>query len=136
MINMKKMCIVFLTFGASCLFTNANAVGIGEFNREVAKERFDEIDVDQSGTIDLSELYASVDRRFAETDTNGDGELSKEEIKNHRKKMKFDRLDKDHNGYISEEELNIENVFVRMRFMSKADKNGDDLISKDEFFML
>lgn len=136
MINMKKMCIVFLTFGASCLFTNANAVGIGELNREVANERFDEIDVDNSGTIDLSELIMFVDQRFIDTDTNDDGELTKDEIKKHRKHMKFDRLDKDHNGYISEEELNIENVFVRMRFMSKADKNGDDLISKDEFFML
>ena len=97
--------MAFLIFGASWLSLNANAGEIGEFKRELALEHFNKIDVNQSETINRSELSILVDQMFTAIDTNGDGEAAKDEIKSHRKNMKFSMIDKDNDGLLSKEEL-------------------------------
>jgi len=129
---MNKIGVALLIFGVSCLSANVNASGKEEFKRELALEHFNKIDVNQSETIDRSELNIFFDQMFTAIDVNGDGEATKDEIKSHMKNMKFSMLDKDNDGYISKDELKAKNFWKHKRMFSKADSNDDGLLSKEE----
>jgi Ca2+-binding EF-hand superfamily protein len=137
---MNKINVIFLISGVFFLSANVNAGGKGEFKRELALEHFNKIDVNQSETIDRSELSIFVDQMFTAIDTNGDGEATKDEIKSHRENMKFSMkfsmLDKDNDGYISEDEMKAKSAWKRKRMFSKADSNDDGLLSKEELVEL
>ncbi len=90
----------------------ANAKG------KMLTDRFDEIDANNNGTIDLNELTTAIEARgekrqdrkdrFAELDTNNDGMLSKAEVdaSGHDRLIEnFAKIDTDGNGSLSEEEL-------------------------------
>ena len=129
---MNKISVAFLIFGASWLSANANAGGAGEFKHELALEYFNKIDVNQSETIDRYELNMFVDQMFTAIDTNGDGEATTDEIKSHRKNMKFSMLDENNDGYISGDELKAKGTWKHRRIFSIADSNDDGLLSKEE----
>lgn len=133
---MNKISVALLIFGVSCLSANVNAGGKGEFKRELALEYFNKIDVNQSKTIDRSELNIFFDQKFTAIDVNGDGEATKDEIKSHMKNMKFSMLDKDNDGYISKDELKAKSSWKYNRLFSKADSNDDGLLSKEELSQL
>jgi hypothetical protein len=96
--------------------------------------RWEKLDANGDGVITLNELDSKQSEFFAEADSDGDGALSKEEMKAHHQKkragkmaqhlgdengdgvvdrseydaaadVRFDKLDADGNGVISEEEL-------------------------------
>jgi Ca2+-binding EF-hand superfamily protein len=79
---------------------------------------FDKLDLNKDGYITQDEMRqaretrhdnmrAKMDERFKEADTNGDGQLSLEEVqaKMPRLAARFNELDKDKNGQLSKEEL-------------------------------
>jgi len=127
-----------------------------EFPSQFPKDAFDRLDTNHDGFIDETEWNAMRTRfggaggggpRTGESllkllDANGDGKISRDEFANIL--TLFDVLDKDHNGELSQEELNgffravneaqtqatggveVNNLF------EKYDKNKDGKITADE----
>lgn len=92
---MKKITLSALTlvaaFAASTAFANDHEGKEGPKGQHHGKH-FQESDTDGDGAISKAEWAAKGDKMFSETDTNGDGKISKEEMKAkheaHREKMK------------------------------------------------
>lgn len=85
---------------------------------ERSNDWFDKLDLNKDGYITQDEMRqaretrhgnmrAKMDERFKEADTNGDGQLSLDEVqaKMPRLASRFDELDKDKNGQLSKDEL-------------------------------
>ncbi|MEM9550481.1 MAG: calcium-binding protein [Pseudomonadota bacterium] len=72
---------------------------------------------------------------FSELDANADGELTEQELQNHRS-VRFQSLDADSNGSVTVEELDQnmrDNARDRAeRIVERLDANGDGALSEDE----
>lgn len=97
-------------------------------------EHFDEIDADKDGKVTQDELKAHHDAKKAEADTDGDGKLSKAEFlakAEKRAEHKFSRMDKDGDGFISEDEKGKRH-HGKGDYFGKLDADGDGGITKEE----
>ncbi len=73
--------------------------------------KMEKIDLNQDGVISLQEFTSAANERFANTDTNHDGRISKEERAAHRTQMmrergdkRFEKLDANQDGVVSKAE--------------------------------
>ncbi len=77
-----------------------------------------------------------VEQHFAELDTNGDGQVTREEAASHRDAM-FGRADTDGDGAVSEAEFieaGKKRVEARLkRHFARLDSDGDGAVTPDEF---
>lgn len=121
------------------------ASGEGERGDRAAK-MFETLDTDANGSISQAEFEAKATERFAETDANGDGQLSLEELQangprkgkrggegaSEERRAKFaakmiERKDTNGDGVLSAEEIAAqEDIFARL------DTDGDGAISREE----
>ncbi|MEM7731956.1 MAG: calcium-binding protein [Pseudomonadota bacterium] len=102
---------------------------------------FEEVDANADGLMSPEELLAHRQARFAATDTDGNGAVSRAEIearmetKNSERRAKFidrmfERRDADANGQLTLDEMSGRGVD---KMFERADADGDGLISKAEF---
>ncbi len=101
---------------------------------------FEMFDLNKDGEITRQEVEDARDVRFGETDTNGDGQISAEEmqakmmarIEKHQQSM-FERLDADKDGSLSAEEMQGGHRGERFsRMFDRVDVNDDGKITKEE----
>ena len=104
-------------------FKKADKNGDGMLDKEEAKatpriaKNFDNIDADNSGTVSLAEIHASMKEKgkemhergaegFKAADKNGDGVLDREEAKaTPRVAKNFDDIDADKSGTVTGKEI-------------------------------
>ncbi len=103
---------------------------------------FATLDADGNGEITLEDLDAARDNRFADMDTNGDGQVSEAEFIAHAKARAgerasemFARLDADGDGSLSRDVLEAREGGGRMaaRMIERADTDGSGGVSAEEF---
>ncbi|MFK7751154.1 MAG: EF-hand domain-containing protein [Sedimentitalea sp.] len=102
---------------------------------------FETLDTDSSGEISKAELAQTGTARFAATDTNSDGLLSRDEMlaaaqarNEERVDHMLERMDADGDGAISESELPKRRNAARM--FDRIDADGSGGISAEEFAQL
>jgi Ca2+-binding EF-hand superfamily protein len=66
---------------------------------------FSQMDSNNDGSLSEDELINFHRQRFTSIDTDANGLLTKEEMKNHQQKKRFTRIDSNQDGVISEEEM-------------------------------
>jgi hypothetical protein len=73
--------------------------------------------------------------RLQAADTNGDGLISKAEAQASLPRLAkhFDRIDTNHDGQISPEELKAAHQNMKNAMFERMDANHDGVISRDEF---
>lgn len=102
---------------------------------------FEEMDANADGLLSPEELQAHRAARFAATDTDGSGGLSRDEIEarmianQEERRVRFldrmfDRRDANEDGQISLDEMASDRTG---KMFERADADGDGLISKAEF---
>jgi len=103
-------------------------------------DMFEVFDLNKDGEITKQEVEDARDARFGETDTNGDGLISADEmqakmmarIEKHQQSM-FERLDADKDGSLSAEEMQSGHRGERFaRMFDRVDANDDGKITKEE----
>ncbi|MEM8536631.1 MAG: calcium-binding protein [Pseudomonadota bacterium] len=102
---------------------------------------FDQLDLNQDGSVTMEEMQARRDARFTTTDTDGDGGLSVAEIvaaaegrAAARAERMIERLDANGDGILQQVEMQTDRAAGRAaRMFERADANGDGAISAAEF---
>ena len=103
---------------------------------------FATLDTDGSGEITLEDIEAARDNRFADLDSNGDGQVSEAEFIAHsqaqaaeRASAMFARLDADGDGALSRDVLEARQGNDRMasRMIERADTDNSGGVSAEEF---
>lgn len=130
--------------------TNGDDVVTGEEFKAAAAERFKKMDSDSSGTVTLEEFrtYLAEKRqkwttmKFQKIDTDKDGNVSEAEYldyKHQKAQRRFNYMDKDGNGIISEEEFKNNRrhggkygKHGKGKIFSKLDRNSNGEITQDE----
>lgn len=106
---MKKM-IVLSGMLAAVLAAGSALAADKQPGPPPGEEMWDELDADGDGEVTLSEMNQHHQKMFSEADTDGNGAISKAEMHAHMEKMHAER-----------------------RAEHMGDKNGDGVISRDEF---
>lgn len=131
------------------IFVTALAIAAG-FGVAEAQDRnqgrapidFSTLDVDGSGEIDAADLEQARENRFAEIDTDGDGQVTEAEFTAHmaaraeeRAVQMFARLDADGDGTVSRDALEARDGGRRgaERLLARADTDNSGGISEAEF---
>jgi Ca2+-binding EF-hand superfamily protein len=130
-------------------FTQIDKNGDGVLTKEEVRGRlltnFDILDMDGNGSLSAAEFTMHKGKHgnrptFAQMDKNSDGVLSKDEV-GRRLLAKFDKVDSDNNGTLSEAELQMAHKnrqgkagkgHQRPTF-TEMDKNNDGVLSATEF---
>ncbi|MBI1425067.1 MAG: hypothetical protein GC149_16595 [Gammaproteobacteria bacterium] len=110
--------------------------------------RFEQMDANHDGKVTFAEFQNYLKQRRQERklarlklmDSNGDGQVSKEEFVAYQTKKaesRFERLDKNHDGVLSADELDRKGCGHHHRFNGKGlfhklDANGDGVITQEE----
>jgi Ca2+-binding EF-hand superfamily protein len=96
---------------------------------------FQRFDKDGDGKIALADLPEPLRQRMAPADTNGDGQITRDEFTKAREQFAAERkkqLDTDGDGVISDQErAKARAAFVQKRF-ERADRNNDGALTADE----
>ena len=94
-------------------------------------------DLDQDGRVSKAEFLAAADKRFIETDINGDALISPEERETHRanhhakmQQRKFDRLDTNSDGVITRAEFDAMSSQRSERRTKRRDLNQDGQVDQ------
>jgi len=128
--------ILSLLLPASLLFAGPSPDADGE--RGARHGKMPKLDADGSGTLSADEVEGTrLAEHFSQIDTDGDGELTKQELKAGRKGRRGKRgkgkrgkqLDKDGNGSLSAAE--VEGTRLAEHF-AEIDADGDGELSKQE----
>lgn len=121
-------------------------VSLDEFNSAMLA-RFHAMDTDHNGVVSAKEFYAYIqhrrlqhrEARLKQMDANGDGRVTEAEYlayMNKEAKIRFDRMDKNHDGILTANELvsgrHHHGTHNWKRLFHKLDKNGDGVLSLDE----
>jgi Ca2+-binding EF-hand superfamily protein len=100
----------------------------GKKKRPGGGQIFQRLDADGDGQISAAEAAAAKDpAKIMAADANGDGFVTKDELRTHHQAQVFARLDKDGDGTLSGGELR------RARRLKNADADGDGTVTKAEF---
>ncbi|MEJ6394350.1 EF-hand domain-containing protein [Gymnodinialimonas sp. 2305UL16-5] len=106
---------------------------------------FEELDADGNGAVTLEELAAAGDARFVNTDTNGDGQLSRDELlaraaerNAERVDRMIERADTNGDGALTQAELDEAREGRRRgpdpeRMFERMDADGDGSVTEAEF---
>ncbi|MEM7723836.1 MAG: EF-hand domain-containing protein [Pseudomonadota bacterium] len=106
---------------------------------------FEELDLNNDGSVTLEELQGAGEARFVEADTDGDGALSRDELiaqAQNRTETRVDRMieraDSDGDGALSAEELADARANNRRgpspdRILERFDADGDGAVTRAEF---
>jgi len=89
------------------------------------------LDKNHDGKLEVTELPERARHRWAKADTNGDGVIAANEIKRSMRAQadqRFAQADKNGDAKLTESEAGAE----RWKFLSKADANGDQAVTKEE----
>ena len=122
-------------------------VTLDEFEAAM-QARFDQMDSDHNGVVSSQEFRDYIKQRRLEhkqerlksMDTNGDGQVSKDEYlayQARKAEARFARLDANHDGLLSADELDKRGSHRHHHYGSKGlfhklDSNGDGVITLDE----
>lgn len=130
-----------LTFTAGvalCAIVLASGMAVAKSGHDRSPVTFESLDADQNGEISRAEMQASRASHLLRADTNGDGQLSLEELEAQgaeRAKAGAERmmsqLDTNEDGALSQEEM-LGGQRATRRF-DRVDRDGDGVISQSEF---
>lgn len=126
---MKKIIVLS---GVAAVALAASAALAGD-RQPPGAAMWDELDADGDGEVTLSEMNARHQQMFADADADGNGAISKEEMHAHFAKMheehRAERMgDKNGDGVVSRDEFEAN---ARAHF-EKLDANDDGVLSDDE----
>lgn len=135
--------------GAAMLLSAVSAEARGkEHGKGHARPSFEQLDLNGDGQITRAELAGQAAIRFDAADANKDGELDRSELlamgregaERHVERM-LKRGDTDENGTLSQAEMEAMHAKRSKgdraaRMFERADANGDDAISAEEFAAL
>jgi Ca2+-binding EF-hand superfamily protein len=129
-------------------FFDSNGDGVVTYQEflDASKHRFDRIDTDHNASVTEAEFSSYMKTRreerhkdhMARMDTNKDGKVSKDEFlsaSQARAQRKFDRMDKDNDGLLSEAELAARKdhrPHFGKKVFSRIDANGDGKVTQEE----
>lgn len=105
-----------------------------------ARAMFTKMDVNADGKIDANDRAAAQDRRFDAMDKDGNGQLSKDEVKSARAQVK-ERRGKMRDAIIGKKSAHPklsqaphrEHKAGPMRMLRDADRDNDGAVTQDEF---
>lgn len=141
---MKNLTILLLIAGLAATGTVFAEKGMHRHGGPMGGERYEKVfqrmDKNEDGQITQDEFKEPKRHRIEDMDTDGDQAVTLEEMKaaqvkmaeRHRQKMeqhmeeRFNKMDLDGNGSVTREE-------ARTAMFSHLDKDGDGMISQDEF---
>lgn len=124
--TMRKS-LIFGTIAAAVFTAGAASAAEGR------SKHWDKLDADGDGKVSLSEMDERQRAFFAEADADGDGAISKEEMRAHMKAKRGERRakmigDADGDGSVTRAEYDLA---TSQRF-DKLDADGDGVISEEE----
>ncbi|WP_299665952.1 EF-hand domain-containing protein [uncultured Ruegeria sp.] len=129
---MKTATIISATVLAAVAITGSSALAKGP------RPTFQDLDADGNGQVTQAEITAHRNQKFTTADTDGDGQLSVEEMQtaaqtkaNERVTKMFEKHDANADGFLSEDELPKPRRASKM--FERIDADGNGSISEQEY---
>ena len=131
---------------AAVILATPMALGAAPFGKGHGGMMFDALDADKDGVVTKAEATARAKERFASLDANSDGKIILSELpetlpvpegRQERMEKMRDLMEERHCGDLPKRlEKRMDNRMeppTRMKFMAKMDKNGDEVVTLEEF---
>lgn len=131
---------LILALGVTALPAMAQDSGDGPRGPRGPMFQFEEIDANSDGKLTREEIEAHAAARFADADTDGDGQLSAAELVARMEKQSDERIQRRVEGMIEHRDANDDGMLSademgprnKDRMFSRLDANDDGEISKAE----